>query len=445
MDCTTRPAGGGAVGARAADRGLGLSSEPLWAPDSPPQASWTPPAPPQVDRTNVQGRERRPPGPNFPPADSGRPAKPSSAHACGFAACNWIRALRLCCHLPVGMMLLVLWLAACLPPGFVALGPDGGEPCAACGGREHSRLLRLHSIRSRILSLLRLEQAPNISRDLIRQLLPRAPLTQLLDRHDPRPEDPEHAAQTIITMATKPPPAGPDRPPACCLFRLSSGIQPQTVLSARLWLNLRPAAAPGPVSLQAWRPRGGRGGAQRVEAEAGAGSWQSLDVKPLLQAWLRAPEGSYGLQVHAFDAAGKDLAVTSARPGEEGLQPFIEVKVLDGSRRSRRDSGLNCEEESAETRCCRYPLTVDFEEFGWDWIIAPKRYRANYCSGECEFTHLQQYPHAHLVNKANPRGSAGPCCTPSKMSPINMLYLNRNEQIIYEKIPSMVVDNCGCS
>lgn len=126
-------------------------------------------------------------------------------------------------------------------------------------------------------------------------------------------------------------------------------------------------------------------------------------------------------------------------------QPFIEVKILDSPKRSRRDSGLNCDEESAETRCCRYPLTVDFEEFGWDWIIAPKRYRANYCSGECEFLHLQQYPHAHLVNKANPRGTAGPCCTPTKMSPINMLYFNRKEQIIYGKIPSMVVDHCGCS
>lgn len=121
------------------------------------------------------------------------------------------------------------------------------------------------------------------------------------------------------------------------------------------------------------------------------------------------------------------------------------MKILDVPKRSRRDAGLNCDEESAETRCCRYPLTVDFEEFGWDWIIAPKRYRANYCSGECEFTHRQQYPHAHLVNKASPRGPAGPCCTPTKMSPINMLYFNRKEQIIYGKIPSMVVDHCGCS
>lgn len=122
-------------------------------------------------------------------------------------------------------------------------------------------------------------------------------------------------------------------------------------------------------------------------------------------------------------------------------QPFLEVKISDTAKRTRRDTGLDCDEHSTESRCCRYPLTVDFEDFGWDWIIAPKRYKANYCSGEC----VQKYPHSHIVNKANPRGSAGPCCTPTKMSPINMLYFNDREQIIYGKIPSMVVDLCGCS
>lgn len=126
-------------------------------------------------------------------------------------------------------------------------------------------------------------------------------------------------------------------------------------------------------------------------------------------------------------------------------QPFLEVKITEVPKRSRRESGLDCNERSSESRCCRYPLTVDFEDFGWDWIIAPKRYKANYCSGECEQVHLQKLPHTHLVNKANPRGTAGPCCTPTKMSPINMLYFNHREQIIYGKIPSMVVDLCGCS
>lgn len=82
---------------------------------------------------------------------------------------------------------------------------DPGDQCSACDFREHSKLLRLQTIKSQILSILRLERAPNISRDMIRQLLPKAPpLTQLLDQYDPRVEEEERAStETIITMATK--------------------------------------------------------------------------------------------------------------------------------------------------------------------------------------------------------------------------------------------------
>ncbi|KAJ0009405.1 hypothetical protein NQD34_001107 [Periophthalmus magnuspinnatus] len=359
--------------------------------------------------------------------------------------------------LPVSLLLVLLvWGGWCA--GLNGTSPPTLEPadqCSPCDFREHSKLLRLQSIKSQILSILRLERAPNISRDMIRTLLPKAPpLTQLLDQYDPRVEEEERAStETIITMATKPDQLIQQQLFTCCLFSLSPKIQPRNILSAQLWVHLRPPHEVSSVFLQISHLRPGREGnstrvrvrSLKLDIDTGAGSWQSVDIKSLLQVWLRQPENNYGIEINAFDSQGEDLAVKSAEPGEEGLQPFIEVKILDNPKRSRRDVGLNCDEKSSETRCCRYPLTVDFEEFGWDWIIAPKRYRANYCSGECEFMHHQQYPQAHLVIKANPRGTAGPCCTPTKMSPINMLYFNRKEQIIYGKIPSMVVDHCGCS
>jgi len=82
---------------------------------------------------------------------------------------------------------------------------ESAEQCSACDVREHSKQMRLHGIRSQILSILRLQQAPNISRDMIRQLLPKAPpLTQLLEQYNLRVEDEDHVTtETIITMATK--------------------------------------------------------------------------------------------------------------------------------------------------------------------------------------------------------------------------------------------------
>ncbi|XP_041807479.1 growth/differentiation factor 8 [Chelmon rostratus] len=345
-----------------------------------------------------------------------------------------------------------------------ATSPEDTEQCATCEVRQQIKTMRLNAIKSQILSKLRMKEAPNISRDIVKQLLPKAPpLQQLLDQYDVlgddnrdvvMEEDDEHAiTETIMMMATEPESiVQVDGEPKCCFFSFTQKIQANRIVRAQLWVHLRPAGEATTVFLQISRLMPVTDGSRhirirslKIDVNVGVSSWQSIDVKQVLSVWLRQPETNWGIEINAFDSRGNDLAVTSAEPGEEGLQPFMEVKISEGPKRARRDSGLDCDENSPESRCCRYPLTVDFEDFGWDWIIAPKRYKANYCSGECEYMHLQKYPHTHLVNKANPRGTAGPCCTPTKMSPINMLYFNRKEQIIYGKIPSMVVDRCGCS
>ncbi|KAM4559100.1 growth/differentiation factor 8 [Odontesthes bonariensis] len=345
-----------------------------------------------------------------------------------------------------------------------AASPADTEQCATCDVRQQIKTMRLNAIKSQILSKLQMKEAPNISRDIVNQLLPKAPpLQQLLDQYDMlgddnkdvvMEEDDEHATtETIMMMATEPESIiQVDGDPKCCFFSFTEKFQANRIVRAQLWVHLRPADEVTTVFLQISRLMPVTDGSRhirirslKIDVNAGVSSWQSIDVKQVLTVWLRQPETNWGIEINAFDARGNDLAVTSAEPGEEGLQPFMEVKISEGPKRARRDSGLDCDENSPESRCCRYPLTVDFEDFGWDWIIAPKRYKANYCSGECEYMHLQKYPHTHLVNKANPRGTAGPCCTPTKMSPINMLYFNRKEQIIYGKIPDMVVDRCGCS
>lgn len=101
--------------------------------------------------------------------------------------------------------------------------------------------------------------------------------------------------------------------------------------------------------------------------------------------------------------------------------------------------GLTCAEDSTEPRCCRYPLKVDFEAFGWDWIIAPKSYEANFCSGECQHMFLPKYAHTQLVRYTNIT-MGGPCCAPRKMSHISMLYFDNDLNIIFGYLPNMVVD-----
>ncbi|XP_068103007.1 growth/differentiation factor 8 [Hyperolius riggenbachi] len=341
---------------------------------------------------------------------------------------------------------------------------DKETMCSSCNSRQNSKSSRLEAIKIQILSKLRLEQAPNISKDAIKHLLPKAPpLEELIDQYDVQgddssegsmEEDDYHATtETIITMPTEPDFSTTEKQKRCCYFRFSSSVQYNKISKAHLWIYLKPVQKHTTVFVQTFRlPRSSADSTRangirtlKLEMSPGPGVWKSLDVKTFLQNWLKQPHTSLGLDIKAFDENSKDIPLGHRGSIEDGLNPFIEVKVMDTPRRSRRDIGLDCDEHSAESRCCRYPLTVDFEAFGWDWIIAPKRYKANYCSGECGIVFMQKYPHTHLVQQANPRGSAGPCCTPTKMSPINMLYFNENEQIIYGKIPAMVVDRCGCS
>lgn len=105
---------------------------------------------------------------------------------------------------------------------------------------------------------------------------------------------------------------------------------------------------------------------------------------------------------------------------------------------------MNCDEGSNERTCCRYPLVIDFEVFGWDYIIAPKKYDAHYCAGDCDPLTQQRYPHTHIASMAAP-DVATPCCAPRKLSSISMLYFDHDMNVVYGSLPSMVVDRCGCS
>lgn len=126
-------------------------------------------------------------------------------------------------------------------------------------------------------------------------------------------------------------------------------------------------------------------------------------------------------------------------------KPFLEVHTKNRKkRRHKRRAGLECGFGQLEKRCCRQSLMVDFQTLGWDWIIAPKRFTAYYCTGECKDVALPMHAHAHLM--ATVRGSNNSifCCTPSKMSAISMLYFDLKNRIVLEEVPAMIADTCGC-
>lgn len=115
-----------------------------------------------------------------------------------------------------------------------------------------------------------------------------------------------------------------------------------------------------------------------------------------------------------------------------------------------------------------------------DWIIAPKGYAANYCDGECSFplnAHMNATNHAIVqtlvslqkagcqsnrwickwvtivsvlfsfwqqVHLMNPDYVPKPCCAPTKLNAISVLYFDDNSNVILKKYRNMVVRACGC-
>ncbi|KAJ8984020.1 hypothetical protein NQ317_012243 [Molorchus minor] len=183
--------------------------------------------------------------------------------------------------------------------------------------------------------------------------------------------------------------------------------------------------------------------AKKMTQPLGRGDWVKVDFTETVSEWFKNPRENHGFVVNAT-ANGKKVVVTDNNVDKGRKIPFVEISTVEPKRRLRRNLGLNCDDTMNEPLCCRYPLMVDFEEIGFDFIIAPKRYDAHMCAGECPFVTLQKYAHTHLIMMSSPN-SAQPCCAPRKMSAISMLYFDEQLNVVYGSLPGMVVDRCGCS
>ena len=124
-------------------------------------------------------------------------------------------------------------------------------------------------------------------------------------------------------------------------------------------------------------------------------------------------------------------------------------EVLNTKKRSRSH---NYSRKKKQQYCRRHELYVDFQDVGWnDWIVAPPGYDAYYCHGNCDMFPLPEYinttNHAivqSLVHSKNPKAVPLPCCVPTELTPISMLYLDEYEKVVLKNYQDMVVQGCGC-
>ncbi|XP_058452837.1 protein 60A-like [Malaya genurostris] len=205
--------------------------------------------------------------------------------------------------------------------------------------------------------------------------------------------------------------------------------------------------------------------------------WLEINVTDAMIRWMASTISNKGIFVDAFHSESPQKNV---RPQDLGLilsnkfgryQPFLVsyckarelVKPVVHSGRSKR-SVVKVAKKTVrpknpflerwtqrEKSCQIHTLYVSFRDLHWqDWIIAPDGFGAFFCHGECSFplnAQMNATNHAliqSLVHSISPGRVPKPCCAPTKLNPISVLYHIDDANINLKKYKNMVVKSCGC-
>uniref|UniRef100_A0A0N5BYK8 TGF_BETA_2 domain-containing protein n=1 Tax=Strongyloides papillosus TaxID=174720 RepID=A0A0N5BYK8_STREA len=143
---------------------------------------------------------------------------------------------------------------------------------------------------------------------------------------------------------------------------------------------------------------------------------------------------------------------------------IIDDKFLHRSRRDTKSDSILRDIKSTKRKgghskngrgrklCQKTDLYVDFKELNWDdWILAPEGYNAYQCRGICSNplpSKLNTTNHAiiqSLINTLNPLSVPAPCCIPTRLAPLSILFVDFNKHVVIKNYAEMIVVECGCN
>ncbi|KAI4878651.1 hypothetical protein NFI96_023260 [Prochilodus magdalenae] len=216
------------------------------------------------------------------------------------------------------------------------------------------------------------------------------------------------------------------------------------------------------------------------KVRASDGGWLVFDITATSNHWVLNPQQNMGLQLCVETMDGRSINMKSAgiigRSGPQSKQPFLvaffkasevllrSVRATGGKRKNHSRNKSRTQQKTSQSprsedqntseqkqACKKHELYVSFRDLGWqDWIIAPEGYAAFYCDGECSFplnAHMNATNHAivqTLVHLMFPDNVPKPCCAPTKLNAISVLYFDDSSNVILKKYRNMVVRSCGC-
>ncbi|XP_059470712.1 inhibin beta A chain [Neocloeon triangulifer] len=323
--------------------------------------------------------------------------------------------------------------------------------CAG-GCRESSAVARIEMVKQQILGKLRLQEAPRPN--LTMAALPR-PLAAAHGRQQENSfEDFYGKTDQVILFPDAGVEACPDSPSAalCFSFSLPQNLADESVVdSAGLWLNRHTfQAARGDEHLfRLWAKNSSALPQLQLIASVWSkikDSWMQVKLD-VVDTWVNKSQLHQKIQIECTTCQGKGQL-------REDQLPFLVISTRSLSAPQRVRRSINCTPGIKE--CCRENLRINFDEIGWgNWILQPKGYDAFFCRGSCTngaaiaqsgsfYTSIiQKYLSLGLARTKN-KVDLTPCCTPTKFSSLQLLYVDSNNVVMQKTLPNMVVDSCGC-
>ncbi|XP_068610721.1 growth/differentiation factor 10-like [Brachionichthys hirsutus] len=157
---------------------------------------------------------------------------------------------------------------------------------------------------------------------------------------------------------------------------------------------------------------------------------------------------NHELWQNTYFPAKSKAALKGRKQGSNGAMNRPQVLTFDERtmKKARR-------RQWSEPRVCyRRYLKVDFADIGWsEWVLAPKSFDAYYCAGTCGFPIpkvVRSSNHATIQSIVKAVGIVPsipePCCVPDQMSPLSVLFLDPDRNIVLKVYPGMSVYTCAC-
>uniref|UniRef100_A0A1I7UJS0 TGF_BETA_2 domain-containing protein n=1 Tax=Caenorhabditis tropicalis TaxID=1561998 RepID=A0A1I7UJS0_9PELO len=189
-------------------------------------------------------------------------------------------------------------------------------------------------------------------------------------------------------------------------------------------------------------------GSQRVRVE--------LPVKTVKN-WFSS-KSTISLFVSAI-INGRNVAIHPQQTSSEGEVMILQLStkhsgVVTVSRSRRSTATPVCTKENPSAGCCLYDLVIEFDKIGWDWIIAPPKYNAYVCRGDCRLNShhfMNDFGHSKVMRSASrsmdevSNSNVGFCCHPVDYDYIRLIYVNRNGRVSVANVNGMIARRCGCS